>query len=186
MKRSINGDSWLVIVMLAVWVASLAIPAPAAAQTGRRLAIFADEGLTQSTLEDNVPRIVSLYVLDTGDYATGVIFATEPSLGFTGVWLSDASDYLVYGNSQTSISIAYGSCHPLPVVALTMTYQLFGTSSACSELRITPADGKSCVLSPDTGCNWVEHCINDLGHLKVNCPVATVPSTWGKVKALYR
>ena len=186
MKRSINGDSWVVIVMLAMWVVLFAVPAPAAAQTGRRLAIFADEGLTQSTLEDNVPRIVSLYVLDSGDYATGVNFATEPSPGFTGVWLSDASDYLVYGNSQTSMSIAYGGCHPLPVVALTMTYQLFGTSSACSELRITPADNRLCVISPDTGCAWVESCITDLGHLRVNCPVATMTSTWGSVKALYR
>lgn len=186
MKHSINGESWAVMVMLAIWTAWLAIPATAAAQSGRRLAIFADEGLTQSTLEDNVPRIVSLYVLDTGDYATGVSFSTEPSPGFTGVWLSDASDYLFLGNSQTSMSIAYAACQALPVVALTMTYQLFGTSAACSELRIAPADGKPCVLSPDTGCAWVESCINDLGHLGVNCPVAVESTTWGKVKALYR
>ena len=166
-------------------VVLLAVPAPAAGQTGRRLAIFADEGLTQSTLEDNVPRIASLYVLDSGDYSTGVIFATEPSPGFTGVWLGDVSDFLVFGNSQTSISIGYGSCHPLPVVALTMTYQLLGTS-VCSELRITPPDGTPCVLSPDTGCAWLEHCITDLGHLGVNCPVATESTTWGSVKALYR
>jgi len=82
MRRSINGGSWVVVVMLVTWLALPAIPSPAAA--GRRLAIFADEGLTQSTLEDNVPRIVNLFVVDSGDIATGdhiatgVIFATEP------------------------------------------------------------------------------------------------------------
>jgi hypothetical protein len=190
MRRSISGDSWMVVVMLATWLALLAIPSPAAA--GRRLAIFTDEGLTQSTLEDNVPRIVNLFVVDSGDIATGdhiatgVIFATEPSPGFTGVWLGDASDYLFVGDSQTKMNIAYGGCHLLPVVALTMTYQFFGTSSSCSELWITPPDGMPCVLSPDSGCNWVEHCITDLGHLRVNCPVATESTTWGRVKALYR
>ncbi len=113
MKRSIKGNPWVAIGMLAMWVALLAVPAPAVAQTGRRLAIFADEGLTQSTSEDNVPRIVSL-------------------------------------------------------------------------LRITPADNRPCVVSPDTGCAWVEHCITDLGHLGVNCPVAVESATWGSIKALYR
>ena len=180
-----NRDSRVVVVTLATWVASLAIVAPATAET-RRLAIYADEALTQSTLVDDVPRTVTLYVLDTGDYATGVSFSVRPAAGFTGVWMSETTAYLFFGDSRTGISIAYASCHTLPVVALTMTYQLFGTSSACSELRIEPADGALCVVSPDTDCFFFESCITSLGHLRVNCPVATQSTTWGMVKALYR
>ena len=171
--------------ILTGYLLAMSSATPATAET-RRLAIYADEGLTQSTLDDYVPRTVTLYVLDTGDYATGVQFSVRPTGGFTGVWMSETSVYLVAGDSRTGISIAYASCYTLPAVALTMTYQLLGTSSACSELRLEPADGRPCVVSPDTFCAWVESCITSLGHLKVNCPVATQTTTWGMVKALYR
>ncbi len=175
----------LFVPILTGYLLAMSSVTPATAET-RRLAIYADEALKQSTLEDYVPRTVTLYVLDTGDYATGVQFSVRPTPGFTGVWMSETSAYLVAGNSQAGISIAYASCYTLPAVALTMTYQLFGTSAACSELRLEPVDGRPCVISPDTYCAWVESCITDLGHLRVNCPVATRPATWGKVKALYR
>lgn len=152
-----------------------------------KLRIYSDSALTDSTLSDSVPRVVTLYVVESGfGGATGVIFSTEPTPGFTGVWLSDASSYLFVGNSQTSITIGYGTCHPAPVLALTMTYQLFGTSSPCSELRIAPPDGFQCAISPDSDCHFFEICIRDLGSLRVDCALATEPSTWGRVKALYR
>ena len=168
-------------------VALVLLGVASSADAERSLSIFSDAALTNSSLDDNVPGIVSLYVVDTGfQGATGVRFSTEPTAGFTGVWMSDASPYVSIGNSQTRIDIGYGTCYPAPVLALTMTYQMFGTSSACSELRIVPPDGWTWVVAPDVDCSFMEGIITDLRSLRVNCALATEPTTWGRVKALYR
>lgn len=152
------------------------------------LRIYSDASLTDSSIDDGAPRIVNLYVVEKGTFpgATGSRFSIKPSAGFTGVWLSDASSFLPFGQSPTDLSVVYGACIPPPILVVTMTYQLFGTSAPCSELHVAPADGQKWVVAPDVGCFFTEDIITDLGRLEVNCPVATEPTTWGKVKALYR
>lgn len=172
-------------LVLAAWVVLLAFAS--SADAGRKLSIYSDAALTQSSIDDNAPGIVSLYVVDTGFLgATGVRFSTEPSAGFTGVWLGDASSFVTVGSSPTDISVGYAACRPAPVLVLTMSYQLFGISAPCSELRVAPPDGFTCVYASDFNCSFIEGCIPELGHLRVNCPVASDPTTWGRVKALYR
>jgi len=63
---------------------------------------------------------------------------------------------------------------------------LFGTSTECSTLDVAPAAGFPCVVATSGGGCIDEICVYDVGGLHVNCPVATEPTTWGKVKALYR
>jgi len=151
------------------------------------LKIFSDAALTESSLDDNTPGIVSFYVVHSGTVgATAARFSTKASPGFTGVWLSDASSFTTVGTSPIDISIGYGVCDFSPLLILTMSYQMFGTSSPCSDLHIAPANGQPCVIGGDMGCFFVEGCIQDLGSIHVNCPVATEPATWGRVKALYR
>ena len=162
--------------------------APAAHAGMWKLQIFSDVAMTDSTISDNAPRIVNLYVVEIGSFwgATGVRFSTEPTAGFTGVWLGDSSAFVTVGNTQTDLSVGYGACIPPPIVVVTMSYQLFGTSEACSQLRIVPADNFRWVISGDVDCFFAEGIITDLGNLHVNCPVAVEPTTWGAVKALYR
>jgi len=152
------------------------------------LHIYSDTALTDSTIHDNVPSIVNLYVVEAGSFsgATGARFSTEPSAGFTGVWLGDVPSFFTVGNTPTDFAVAYGACLPPPILVVTMTYQLFGTSTPCSELRIAPADGQQLVIAPDVDCFFTEGVITDLGSLRVSCPVATESTTWGQVKALYR
>lgn len=152
------------------------------------LHIYSDAALTDSNLIDDSPRIVNLYVVERGTFrgATGVRFAVEGGPGFTGVWLSDATTHFKVGTSPIDIAVAYGACIPPPIVVITMTYELFGTSSPCSELRVVPPACCSGVVAPDVECSFTEGQITDLRSLRVNCPVATEPTTWGKVKALYR
>lgn len=172
------------LLVLSTALAILAVLAkPCAAD---ELLIFSDEGLTDSTLVDDAPRIVNLYVVHTDfDYGTGVRFATIADPGFTGVWLGDASSYYPLGNSTTDLSIAYGACLAAPVLVVTISYQMYGTSAACSRLRIAPAAGFSAAICLSGGGCWSENACQT-GTLHVNCPVATEPSTWGRVKALYR
>lgn len=161
----------------------------AAAFQDWKLSILSDVALMDSTITDNVPRVVNFYVLETYDLngATGVgWFSVEPDPGFTGVWLADTTPFVHLGTTPTSFTVGYGACIPSPVLVVTMTYQLFGTS-ACTALRIVPPDGFPFVVAPDVGCHFSEGPIRDFGALHINCdPVATEPTTWGKVKALYR
>lgn len=152
------------------------------------LHIYSDTALTETSINDDTPRIVNFYVVEKGSFqgATGARFAVEPGPGFTGVWLSDTTTHFKVGSSPTDVSVAYAACIPPPILVLTMSYQLFGTSSPCSELRIVPPDHFQCAISSDMDCLFVEACITDLRTLTANCPVPTQPSTWGRVKALYR
>ena len=167
-------------------LAALLMIASSAGAT-RKVQIFSDESLTQNSIDDSAPAIRTFYVVDTGDIpATGVELSIQPGPDFTGVWLNDASAFVTVGASPTDISVGYRACVTLPVVALTVTYQMFGTSAPCSELRVAPPRGLPCIISPDTGCFWAESCIRDTTSLRVNCPVAAEPTTWGRVKSLYR
>ena len=168
-------------------LAALILLALAPRVDAETLKIFTDEALTATSIDDNTPGIVSFYVVHSGYVgATGVRFSAKPSPGFTGVWLSDASSFYLVGTSPIDISIGYGVCDISPLLILTMSYQMFGTSSPCSDLRIAPANGFPCVIGSDLGCFFAESCIQDLGSIHVNCPVAVEPATWGRVKALYR
>ncbi|HKW14439.1 MAG TPA: hypothetical protein VJS69_08140 [Candidatus Krumholzibacteria bacterium] len=152
------------------------------------LHIYSDAALTDSTISDSSPRIVNFYVVEKGYFsgATGVRFSTEPTAGFTGVWLGDATSYFKMGTSPTDIAVGYAACIPPPILVITMTYQLYGTSAPCSELRIAPPACCSGVVAPDVDCSFGEGQITDLRSLHINCPVVTEPTTWGRVKALYR
>lgn len=151
-----------------------------------RMLLFSDAALTDSTLTDDAPRTVTIHVVHTDFWGTGSRFRIATDPGFTGVWVGDSSPYFTVGNSNIDVSIAYAACLQGPVLVLTATYQLFGTSSACSGLHIAPGEGQLCVIATSGGGCIDAVCVRDLGSLHVNCPVATEPSTWGKVKALYR
>ncbi len=169
-------------------VAALIVIASSAKAGYWELRIYSDAALTDATISDDGPRIVNLYVVEKGSFqgAVGVIFSVKPSAGFTGVWLRDSSSFATVGHTPSSLNVGYGACIPPPILIVTMTYQLFGTSEPCSDLHIAPGDGQPFVITPDTNCLFTEGIITDLGRLHVNCPVATEPTTWGKVKALYR
>jgi hypothetical protein len=174
--------------LLSASMALLLFGTPASAD---RLSIYSDAALTQYTIDDSVPRVVTLYVAGYLFESSGVRFSVRPGPGFTGVWLSDTSAFYPYGSSPTDIAIGFGRCvTSRSVLILTMSYQMFGTSSPCSELRAAPPDGFLYAIG--TQCGADEVIIWPLDKLYANCPnppippVATESSTWGKVKSLYR
>jgi hypothetical protein len=163
---------------------SVLVVAPAA--QADKLRIFSDAALTDSTLNDNAPRIANLYVVHDMDGGVGIRFRVAPGVGFTGVWLGETTPFFKVGNSQSDVSVAYGACLFGPQLILTVTYQLFGTSSPCSDVNVAPANGLPCVIITAFNCVFVEECVSDLGAVHVNCSVPVEPTTWGRVKALYR
>jgi hypothetical protein len=165
--------------------------APALVLGGSGLSLYSDVTLTNCALSDQAAGTATVYVAEqSNDGATGIRFRIVGNSGFTGVWLSDSTPYVTVGNSQTDLSMGYGVCLLGKFPVLTVTYQLFGTST-CSLLEIAPAQGFPVSLC--ISCSFNETpCIGNHA-LHVNCPgpfdcnpVAAEPSTWGRVKSLYR
>ncbi len=170
---------------------AVALSVPAVVFGFSRLQVYADPALTQCTLADTSPRVAHIYVSATSyQCGTGARFRVAESPGFTGVWTGEVSSYVPVGNSRTDVAIGFGTALTGQITLLDMTYQLVGTST-CSTISIAPPLGDS--VPECTGCLFVILPCTIGEPLHVNCdgsfncnPVSTEPSTWGRVKALYR
>jgi hypothetical protein len=154
------------------------------------LKMYSDPALTQCVLADEAVGTATVHIAWIGSGADWVRFRVAASSGFTGVWLSDSSPYTLYGSSQTDLTVAFNACKggTVPIVAL--DYQLFGTST-CSELAIAPPPGF--LFAEFDDCDFAMYPLLNNGSLHVNCAgpfgcgtVAAEPTTWGRVKSLYR
>jgi hypothetical protein len=157
------------------------------------LSLYSDAAFTDCTLADSSPRIVNIYVTEHAFGATGIRFKVEPGPVFTGVWLGESSPFFTLGSSPTDISIGFTRCEVGHFLVLTMSYQLFGTSSCSTLALVSPFPDWSFPDRPlCASCLFTEvPCLATPLH--INCPgqfacspVATQASTWGNVKALYR
>jgi hypothetical protein len=153
------------------------------------LRLFTDPALTQCSLSDTAPGLVNVYIAELSASSLAARFRVEASPGFTGIWVSDASPFQLLGSSPTDANLFFGTCQAGNFLILTVTYQLFGTST-CSQLAIAPSVGQPIPIC--YGCFDPSICHNNRP-LYVNCggtvdcyPLAANPSTWGTVKALYR
>jgi hypothetical protein len=97
-----------------------------------------------------------------------------------------ATPFVPVGDIKSDLSVGYGGCQgPGSVVVGTMVIQLGGSGY----MDILPATGFPNILYTD--CNFAEKPATG-GRAWINNPtgqcneVATQPSTWGQVKALYR
>jgi hypothetical protein len=170
-------------LVLALIIILSAVPALAVDES---IEIFSDEALTQKTLADTQPRLVDIYLVHTTYGSTGCSLRIAASAGFTGVWVSESSSWLTLGTTQTGFDFTYAMCLAGSATIVKVTYQLFGTSAACSSLRV--AAHPRVVFGGDNPI--CDHCFGEYplpgGTLPVNCTVGTESTTWGKVKALYR
>ena len=177
---------------LAIFVVlSLILLLPARAGAFGRLSLYSDAAFTECTLSDTAPGTVNVYMAEWSDQgATGLRFRIDANAGFTGVWLSETSPFGVIGNSPTDIAIGFGQCMTHRFLVLTMTYELFGTST-CSDLSIVAAPGlpepicHGCIFSEMRCYGYDPVHVNCAGSFDCN-PVPAESSTWGRVKALYR
>ena len=121
--------------------------------------------------------------------ALAAIFRITSSDGFTGVWLGETSPYSTFGTSQAGIDVVYGSCIFQPTHLLTITYQTFGTSAACSYLESVPHPDRpeGYIVIADCAAILL---VGESGRLTVNpdstcTPVPVENRSWGSIKSLY-
>jgi hypothetical protein len=149
----------------------------------------------ECTLADKQAGQLTAYVILYFGINVGEMrFRVETGGGFTGQLLTETYGSLnTIGNVTDGLGVFNLGCPPLERL-VTLTYQTFGTSPPCSYLEVLPYPGDAeitawdCDFNPMSvstpGTTWVNN--NGSCGLVWCSTVATRPSTWGKVKALYR
>jgi len=108
------------------------------AQAGT-LCIYEDPVGANCNLTDAAPGLLSLYVIhQLSPGAVGVRFSAPTPACFLAPYLSDQSNWLIIGDSQTGISVGYNGCFPSPVVALTIHYFAQGLSGPDCAYPVLP------------------------------------------------
>ncbi len=129
-----------IVALLVTLVLLLLAADPAAAQTGA-ICLFADPTGSDCTLSDHSPGTLSIYVVHTlTPGAMGSQFsAPKPDCMVGASWLVDVKPFPVtLGDSQSGVSIGYGTCQPSPIHILTIMYATSGTTELDCFYRVRP------------------------------------------------
>lgn len=166
--------------------------------------LYADQAMTQCSLVDN-GGLQAVHVFLSGSApATGVQFAApRPACWQGATWVGDGfpGPRGPFGNTQTGIQVQLFApgiyeCKAPPVLVCTMYFTTTGAAQSCCDLIVVPPT--SFPAEPYgleyLDCFFDEHPLNAGRKVVINpndsCPcsgpVATEPSTWGRVKSLYR
>jgi hypothetical protein len=172
--------------------------------TADRLDLYTDQAMTQCSLFDN-GGLQAVYVFLSGtEAATAVQFAAPLPACWEGArFLGDGfpGPRGPAGNSQIGIQVplfapGVGECKAPPVFVLTMYFQGAATAQPCCHMVVTPT--MAYPLEPYQleylDCFFGEHpllvgrsiVINPTVSCPCDLPVAVEPTTWGRVKSLYR
>ena len=176
--------------------ASLAL---AADLPGGRIGIFSETGGTNCAVTDAAPGLLQVFIvhtLTTGAAACQYV-AAKPGC-FTATYLSDTNPFaVVIGNSQTGVSIGYGSCKIGTVHVQTMSFFAAGTTPACCKYTIA-CDPLAATGACALGYVDIVDCGQSAAFAKPQVGVINPNSTclcadiipaqessWGQIKSLY-
>jgi hypothetical protein len=162
------------------------------------IALFADAEMSSCSLTDTDAGVKSVHMFHTGSPTTmGVQFSAPLPACWTGAtWLADhiAAPFLFLGNSQTDLSIVYGTCHEPPIYLGRVDFYSTGVAGDCCEYAASAAAGTGGITVVD--CNFETQLVPSTGRVVINptpdCPCDSEPpvsvqkTTWGKIKAMYR
>ena len=177
--------------LVAVILGVFATPALGAHSIG----IYADPGALSCEISDPGGAVMkTFYVVTTNATQVpfgGSVWKLEWDAGMTMTWVGDdASPYFSVGNARDGISIAYSPCQGGTFKIDTVTMMSFGTSAPCSRFRLAPHPTQGGPKSLSCGGFSPLPIVPGEGIVNANptcsCNVATAPTTWGSVKALYR
>jgi len=171
----------------------LMLAAVSAFAQGEMVGVFADPTATNCDLVDASPGLISIYVVHTETPgASAVQFSAPiPSCMTGAVWMSDTPVFpVVIGDSQSGVSVGYGTCSYGPIHVLTINIFAQGLSETCCAYDVYPDPNST------SGRIEVVDCTNALGYAlggraRVNangscaCGSEAEEATWGKVKSIY-
>lgn len=169
-----------------------AVAGGALAQAGA-IGIFRDPAGTVCYLDDKSAGVVPYYVVHVGTGgATGCQYSAPRPDCMSATHLSDTNVFPVtLGNSQTGMSVGYGSCRTEPIHVQTISYFTQGLTPACCRYYVLPhpnaesgkIDVVDCYFTTLSG-STIRAVINATSACPCGEPTAE-ESTWGGVKTLY-
>jgi hypothetical protein len=177
-----------------VALAFFALTAPAFAGVGN-LGIYADEHAGMTCITDpGGGALLTMYVvhhLYPGDGATACDFRIEPPASASWTYLAFVSPFASIGNVDTGITVGYGGCQTATFSVGAVLWTSTVASGPCGVIALLNGGSGAITVSD---CLFGEHTLSNPGHATANpssaCAncgdIATVPATWGSVKALYR
>ena len=134
--------------------------------------------------------LVTVYVVhkfSDGGSATGCRFKVTYPAGLT--YLAFNQNYTPIGNITTDLSLGYGVCISTTSSLGSILFSSGGAVAACSHISVVAADNFPNPIATD--CSFGEYTVKTGTGIAnadgtCQCNVATEPTSWGKVKALYR
>lgn len=190
----------------------LCVASPVLGQTDY-ISVSGDPYGSDCFLWDVAPGLVTYYVVHYAWVgATASQFWAPKPWCLGAVYLADAAVFPVtIGDSQTGVSIGYGSCLNGPIHVLTLNFFAQGTSPNCCCYFIYPhpqsetgdIEVVDCNDNLNSAYGWLGYINTDYltcictvaGRTAgekpagpygcINDPIAVEQATWGKVKALY-
>jgi len=118
--------------------------------------IYSDSQGSSCTFSDVAPGLATFYVVLNGPGPfLAVQFAAPKPACLAGTHLADDSQYLVIGNSQAGMSVAFGDCVPGPVLVTSMSYLLMGSSASCCMYTPGPDPVPNVFAAVDCGYNLI-------------------------------
>jgi len=196
---------------LAALLSSLVIvlqrPPNAMAQIESSIAISGSPDFPLCNVSDVTPGTRTLYIIHRFNPGMNAVrFKIQAGPGVTMTYVSETHYFAsTIGNTQSGISVCYGTCTLGNQLIASVTYTTYGTSSGCSKMLVVPhpsaqtVEAIKCngvatrtyveelVIEHNSGCGCPDtH--GFLGTAQVfGCqPVPVASTTWGAIKALYR
>lgn len=181
----------LLLSLAVLCVAGLAMAQPNVGSIG----VFSDAGASSCDITD-VGGLVTAYIVHVNAaQANTSRFKLEPTgVGLTLVGENVTSGMLSLGNVSNGITITYGSCRTTyPLLLVTLSYIGSGTTVGCGKLSIVADPAVPAGQVQIIDCSANERYIGAVaGSALVStdgscgCDIATEPTSWSKVKALYQ
>jgi hypothetical protein len=167
------------------------LPVASRAQLNK-IELYTDAARTSCELNDQGTAVRTIYMFETGpNKSTGVRFSTPAPCWLGVTWVGCASSYTTLGNPRIDISVAYGLCLQPPILIAQAVYLSTGAAAPCCDVAVMPPAGTgiihtNCLFGEDPAVAGQKVVINPNASCMCAGPVAVEPSTWGRVKSLYR
>jgi hypothetical protein len=155
--------------------------------------IFSDFAFSDCNITDYVPALVTTYVVHM--YTTGATasqWRIESPCNLM-LYLGEVFTFpTVIGNTQTGISVAYGSCLVGPIYLSTINWFAQGITPPCCMMSVVEDPGAPSGLIEAVDCAQFK-VFPTGGQAIINgqinecwCSVPVQETTWGRVKSMYR
>ncbi len=178
-------------LMLLIAVPLLIITVPLAAPADE-IGLFVDSNYEECTLVDSGTGLVSVYVVHSpSNGSTASQFMLEAGSGVSMTYMGETSPYsVIIGDTQSGISIGYGSCKYTDILVSTVSYYSAGGSSQCSAIKIAVDPSAPSGTIEAINCSFSR--LEAIGsRLVINsdgscaCGPSSENTNWGKIKDIY-